>query len=341
MKMADPAIGKTHTPLQPNRGQPWVMNERFSSFDELAKAIEGWDLDFRQLDSGPLSAEILQVGAGAALLTRARFSRRFHQRGESPPGLRTFGLIERGVTDVTWCGRELGESSLAVFHPEGEFDAVSAPGFGCYTLSYAEDHLASIAEHLGLPEVGNLVGDVDTVAINEPDDMAELRRLLDGVCVSVTNGDGPPPLAEVPPDITDALELEIPGRVLSALAGSSLDMRRPPARLRDLAVKRAVSFVEANEKEAVTVEQLCDAAGVSWRTLDYAFREQFEITPKAYVKSVRLNAAFTGLRLAPSDTKVADVANRCGFWHMGQFAADYRKQFGELPSATLRRALPS
>jgi AraC family ethanolamine operon transcriptional activator len=35
--------------------------------------------------------------------------------------------------------------------------------------------------------------------------------------------------------------------------------------------------------------------------------------------------------------KVVDVANRWGFWHMGQLAADYRRQFGELPSETLRR----
>ena len=37
----------------------------------------------------------------------------------------------------------------------------------------------------------------------------------------------------------------------------------------------------------------------------------------------------------PSNEKVANVANRWGFWHLGQFAADYREQFGELPSHTL------
>ncbi|UCG61547.1 MAG: helix-turn-helix domain-containing protein [Candidatus Zixiibacteriota bacterium] len=36
-------------------------------------------------------------------------------------------------------------------------------------------------------------------------------------------------------------------------------------------------------------------------------------------------------------TTIADVANHWGFWHMGQFSADYRRLFGELPLETLRR----
>ena len=32
-----------------------------------------------------------------------------------------------------------------------------------------------------------------------------------------------------------------------------------------------------------------------------------------------------------------DVAARWGFWHLSQFAVDYKKLFGELPSRTLRR----
>ena len=39
----------------------------------------------------------------------------------------------------------------------------------------------------------------------------------------------------------------------------------------------------------------------------------------------------------PSRTRIADVANEWGFWHMGQLAADYRRHFGENPSETLRR----
>lgn len=38
---------------------------------------------------------------------------------------------------------------------------------------------------------------------------------------------------------------------------------------------------------------------------------------------------------AGTDT-VQDVAARWGFWHMGAFASDYRRQFGERPSDTGR-----
>jgi transcriptional regulator GlxA family with amidase domain len=37
-------------------------------------------------------------------------------------------------------------------------------------------------------------------------------------------------------------------------------------------------------------------------------------------------------------TTVTDVAFACGFGNLGHFAIYYRRQFGETPSATLRRA---
>ena len=77
--------------------------------------------------------------------------------------------------------------------------------------------------------------------------------------------------------------------------------------------------------------------GVSERTLRYAFREQLGVSPKQYLQLVRLGGVRRNLQLAAAGVKIVDVANRWGFWHMGQFAADYRRQFGELPSETLRR----
>ncbi|RKX37917.1 MAG: hypothetical protein DRP64_16575 [Verrucomicrobia bacterium] len=60
------------------------------------------------------------------------------------------------------------------------------------------------------------------------------------------------------------------------------------------------------------------------------------MSPKNYINAMRLNGVHKQLRGAqPGQIRVADAANNWGFWHMGQFAADYRKLFGENPSATL------
>ena len=61
------------------------------------------------------------------------------------------------------------------------------------------------------------------------------------------------------------------------------------------------------------------------------------MTPKAYLQAQRLHGVRRELRVADTETVIADVAGRWGFWHMGQFAADYRRTFDQLPSETLLR----
>ena len=57
----------------------------------------------------------------------------------------------------------------------------------------------------------------------------------------------------------------------------------------------------------------------------------------AYVKVRRLEKAHDLLRENP-DLSIAAVAHRCGFGGNRHFASDYRRLFGETPSATARRS---
>ena len=96
-------------------------------------------------------------------------------------------------------------------------------------------------------------------------------------------------------------------------------------------------MIAERTEDSLTVQEVRAAVGVSERTLQYAFREQLEVTPKQYLQSVRLNGVRRDLRRAGAGAKIVDVANRWSFWHLGQFASHYRRQFGELPSETLSR----
>lgn len=86
------------------------------------------------------------------------------------------------------------------------------------------------------------------------------------------------------------------------------------------------------------LSELCEAANVSEKTLQNAFREIMGMSPMTYLNRLRLHRARDELRKAKSGTTtVTDVAMNWGFWHFGEFSRAYNNCFGELPSATLKR----
>ena len=100
-------------------------------------------------------------------------------------------------------------------------------------------------------------------------------------------------------------------------------------------IQKARDYIDAHADGPPAIQDVCQAAGVSWRTLDYAFRELFGVTPKQYLQATRLDGVRKELHRRGPSAKISDIANNWGFWHMGQFAADYKRQFGELPSETV------
>src|SRR5215475_9427113 len=102
-------------------------------------------------------------------------------------------------------------------------------------------------------------------------------------------------------------------------------------------VARLEGFIEANWREAITVERLVSEAGVSGRSLFRAFERDRRYSPMAFVKAVRLRRARDILLSGDPGVTVASAASACNFANPGHFARHYREAFGELPSITLLR----
>jgi AraC family transcriptional regulator, ethanolamine operon transcriptional activator len=104
-------------------------------------------------------------------------------------------------------------------------------------------------------------------------------------------------------------------------------------------VKIAEDYAMARTGDHLHVTDLCEAAGVSERSLEYAFKSVMGLTPTAYLTRVRLHRVRKALQTATrATTTVSAEALNGGFWHFGEFSRAYRDCFGELPSMTLRRA---
>lgn len=95
--------------------------------------------------------------------------------------------------------------------------------------------------------------------------------------------------------------------------------------------------IRANLGERITLSDLERIAGLSARSLQYAFRERFGCTPMQWVREERLLKARHYLQNLRDGESIADIAVSLCFMNQGGFSSYYRRRFGELPSDTVAR----
>lgn len=104
-------------------------------------------------------------------------------------------------------------------------------------------------------------------------------------------------------------------------------------------VRAAREYMRTHAADALTVEQIARAVGVSPRSLQAAFRDVVGVSPRVQLAEIRLENVRARLMTPDPGTTVTSAALDCGFAHLGRFAAAYRFRYGESPSETLRCAV--
>ena len=105
-------------------------------------------------------------------------------------------------------------------------------------------------------------------------------------------------------------------------------------------VEQIEDMARGQADEPLHIDDICRAAGVSQRTLRNAFQEIYGSPPYRHLRAMRMGEARKAL-LSPASSSqtVTEVAMHFGFLELGRFSVEYRRAFGECPSATLRRAV--
>lgn len=118
------------------------------------------------------------------------------------------------------------------------------------------------------------------------------------------------------------------------------DYGRPPLLTQGQAVPKdvrgAVAYMRQAMESRVTEADLSRVCGVPARTLRRHFLAFIGHPPLVHFRLVRLSAAREAM-LTPGTASITEIATRFGFNHLGRFSAEYRRRFGEPPSATLSR----
>ena len=309
-----------------------TLDATFDNVESMCESVRAWNLDFQ-----PLSTErgILDVGrvvqseAAGALFGHARFRTPLQQAGAPPPGVVTFVIQEPGVRGLWWRGHDVNADTVLAFPIGSELSSISGSDFDIHTISVSEDALTYVAGLLELELPG-------------PDSRAEVFRTSGTVLnplrarLRLLRDEG---LVTRREDVTELLIALLPGWLSHSRPGLR---SRPNPRARSRAIRMSLELMEAKPLAELSTDQLRAYAGVSERTHQYAFHDRFVLTPESFIKARRLAAVSAMLKRIDAEVAtVGDIAAQFGFWHTGQFAADYRRAFGELPSDTLRRARPN
>lgn len=195
---------------------------------------------------------------------------------------------------------------------------------------------AHLAAHLGGPSDRPLTFDGPLDLTAGPG--AALRRLVLWLVAEADAGQSP-----VAAPAAGLMAGQIEKTVLSGLldaAGhdhmAALGRRRAAPRPRHL--RLAESYIEAHLDQPITLEDVAEAAGISPRGLQLAFRQHRGTTPLGFWREVRLARAHADLLTAAPGVTVTQVALRWGFTHFGRFSELYRARYGLSPRDTLRAA---
>jgi AraC family ethanolamine operon transcriptional activator len=299
--------------------------------DELAQGFRRWELRFRQLGGGPFRGQLQFLQLGGTQILRAAGNRRLQAQGSLPPGSFGFAPVLPRNAGAIWRGRRCQAGQVVTIDPGQEGDHMSAADYWMVGLTVDGDFFRECAAVLGGfdPDerlAGRLA--VTSSPAGRRALTAHLRALLD--------------LAEARPDrlaqprTRRAVEHECVRRVVAVLAQSTGGDRTACwSSHRERLVRRADDYMRAGLGGPLSLLDVCRELGVSQRALHYAFQEVRGLSPMAYFRACRLNAVRQELKAAPDPATVHEIARRWGFGHTGEFAAAYRRLFGELPSQTL------
>jgi AraC family ethanolamine operon transcriptional activator len=310
----------------------------FTELEELIDCAKEWDLQFMQLERGQFQGNLTQVITSEWHLSHAKFGSSLKQEGLPPRHLRNIVIPATRSQEFSWRGQRITGNSMMLFPLGAELESISARDFEVYIIAIQEEHLDQACRILGLKSLEELIDGAEVLQC-EPHAIQHLRHTMGHMMQQARLT----PETIMQASFSRQVEVDLCSQVLSVLqCGQAAEPEGCPRRQHYI-LRKAEAHIKVNAHEGPTIHQICRDLNISERTLRAAFQARYGISPKVYLKCYQLTQVRRQLyrQHSAGNARVIDIANRWGFWHMGQFARDYKEMFGELPSDTLLRKYPS
>lgn len=304
---------------------------------QLSELAREWQFEFSQLKRGPFKAQGGILDLDGVSVARVVMTQTVLHRGGPPDNMVAviFAGPGSGPTFINGQSMEAGQCCTIA---DGRLEHGVSHGYfvdvACaFNLEACRAQLDAL--HAGSLGIARGVTVANAGKLWVDDMLARVQWIL------AAAADNPAALGN------SGIRSSLADRVLAALphfdqSPADVDSTARSARAgRRVAVRLATELIHARLAQPIRLSELCRYSRLNIRSLEYGFHEVTGLTPIAYIKSLRLNAVRRALLRDPAarTRTISEIAMDTGFWHLSQFAGDYRAFFGETPTQTRRRSL--
>lgn len=288
----------------------------------------GWDIESTQLSAG--ANEICFDHFAFPELLAGHFSSKQAMKNVfAVPDGTVVILICRTKLPIVFCGRHLPPTLMGIARSVRENWAVVPAGLDSYEFMISEE----LIRQTGMFPPGFLEETTQLerafVPLMEPITGQFLKR-MDALFHRANGANGSAGAGVHRARLFDFIIhglIQVIDAGLSARGSEWLRRTRRP----DL-VKNGRDFILAHLTDDFSMDDMAKALNVSYRVLNYAFRDSLGMSPYQYVLTEKLH----GVRrqLLESDVSVTEALASHGFSVPSRFSRQYVRLFGELPSET-------
>lgn len=291
------------------------------AMQEASKAV-GWECEYRQLDAGRLEARTVLHEIDDFSFLRESANRRLNIVAESPAETVTI-IVPASDSIFSINGINVVHNTVVIVPEKTGFSLFSEAGADALSMHVPAHRFRDGMRAASSGPATSLLNGVQGFEPNAAT-LHQLRRMIiDGT------SEVPAPADQFGDKSTLEMIFVDLARSMLADGGNAEILRK--GRTRDV-LARSLDHIDANLCAELRITDLCQVAGVSLSTLERVFRSELRMTPLSYIRARRLDAVRRALIKGAPDTPIAQLAHDHGISHMGRFSADYRRQFGVLPS---------
>lgn len=313
-----------------NAASPGYRVVHLSDFDQASQFFPHFNGRFEQISRGVFQGRLQFVLGETTRIVQIDSNQQVVLKGDEASGLMGIYPVLAQNSASLWRGKRLQQGQVVVHGPGTHVNHLAARRSSSFGVSLDPEQFMETARVL-LDSDGIVFPGSWSAATVNPTSFDRSNQIIHQWVNTAASHPGFMKTVEC-----QRLEKEVLRSLITMLFPNVFNREMLTHSRRMQLVFRAEEIMRANLMSAIGSFELCKELGVSDRTLRLAFHERFGIGHMAFFKVLRLNAVRDLLKQL-AHTSVQEAANALGFTHLGNFAADYSRHFGELPSETIKR----